>query len=60
MTESRTGVSLKTAHSEYGALQTVFLKRVEDAFIDDKNIDRDWQPLHFTGRPNLETAREEY
>jgi N-dimethylarginine dimethylaminohydrolase len=60
MTESRTGVSPKTAHSEYGALQTVFLKRVEDAFIDDKNIDRDWQPLHFTGRPNLETAREEY
>ena len=55
-----TRVFHRTAHSEYGVLQTVFLKRVGDAFIDDQKIDRDWQPLHFTGRPDLETAREEY
>lgn len=55
-----TDFSGKTAHSEYGALQTVFLKRVEDAFMDDAKIDQDWQPLHFTGRPDLEKAREEY
>ena len=60
MAGSNTRVSHSTAHSEYGALQTVFLKRVGDAFIDDQKIDRDWQPLHFTGRPDLEKAREEY
>jgi len=49
-----------TSHSEYGTIATIFIKPVEDAFIDDAHIDQQWQHLNFLGKPNLEKARMEY
>jgi N-dimethylarginine dimethylaminohydrolase len=48
-----------TAHSEYGKLKSVILKRPEQAFIGDQQIAR-WKELNFLGKPDLMQANEEY
>lgn len=49
-----------TCHSDFGKLKTVFIKHVNDAFVNDKTIARDWQALNYLAKPNLENARGEY
>jgi N-dimethylarginine dimethylaminohydrolase len=49
-----------TAHSEYGKLQSVFIKKVKDAFIDDEHINNHWQALNYLGKPALDNAIKEY
>lgn len=49
-----------TAHSEYGALHTVFIKRVSDAMQNQEKADTEWEDLHFTARPDYEAAKVEY
>jgi N-dimethylarginine dimethylaminohydrolase len=49
-----------TCQSEVGALHTIFIKHVKDAFINNETIDKEWEALNFTGRPDLEKALEEY
>lgn len=49
-----------TCQSEVGALHTIFIKHAKDALINDTNIDKEWQILNFTARPNLQLALEEY
>lgn len=49
-----------TCQSEYGTLQTVFIKKVEDAFIDQSKVDSQWQELNFLGEPDLLQAQKEY
>lgn len=49
-----------TAHSEYGKLKSVFVKKVSDAFIDDFTIDNNWKDLNYLGKPDLSTAITEY
>lgn len=49
-----------TAHSEYGTLHTVFIKRVEDAMISQEKADQEWEDLRFTGRPDYLEAVAEY
>jgi len=49
-----------TAHSETGRLKSVFIKRVNDAFIDDAHIDKYWQELNFLSKPDITKATEEY
>jgi N-dimethylarginine dimethylaminohydrolase len=51
---------MKTCHSEYGSLSSVFIKRSSDAFVDDKTIDRDWARLNYISRPDLIHAEKEY
>ena len=49
-----------TCQSEVGALHTIFIKHVKDAFINNETIDKEWEVLNFTGRPDLEKALVEY
>jgi N-dimethylarginine dimethylaminohydrolase len=50
----------KTCHSEFGTIATMFIKPVEDAFIDDVHIEKDWRALNFLSKPDLLKARKEY
>ncbi len=48
-----------TCQSEYGALQSVFIKRAADAFIDQDTIAREWKSLNFLSEPNNTAAQQE-
>ena len=49
-----------TCQSEVGALHTIFIKHAKDALINDKIIDKEWEILNFTERPDLAKAIAEY
>jgi N-dimethylarginine dimethylaminohydrolase len=49
-----------TSHSDIGKIKSIFIKKVAQAFISDVHIDQHWQQLNFLGKPDLETAIEEY
>lgn len=49
-----------TCHSEYGRIKEVFIKRVEDAFLNDLSIQQNWQDLNYLGKPELSKAISEY
>jgi N-dimethylarginine dimethylaminohydrolase len=49
-----------TCQSEVGALHTIFIKHAKAAFVNNKTIDKEWEALNFTGRPDLKKAIEEY
>jgi N-dimethylarginine dimethylaminohydrolase len=50
----------QTAHSEYGKLHSLFLKRASDAFINNNHLEKEWQLLNYTGKPDFEDAVSEY
>lgn len=49
-----------TAHSEYGVIKSIFIKRVTDAFGDDYTIDTNWKDLNYLDKPDLQKAIKEY
>jgi N-dimethylarginine dimethylaminohydrolase len=49
-----------TCQSEVGALHTIFIKHAKDALINDTRIDKEWEILNFTERPDLAKAIAEY
>ena len=49
-----------TCHSEYGHLESVFLKNIKEAFIDDLSVKEQWKELNYLGQPNLENGQKEY
>ena len=49
-----------TSHSMVASLKRVMVKRPEAAFISDTQIDTQWEPLAYLGRPNLAKAIEEH
>ncbi|MEM1121970.1 MAG: arginine deiminase family protein [Bacteroidota bacterium] len=49
-----------TAHSEYGTLESVFIKKVNDAFLDEYTVDANWEDLNYLGKPDLSEAISEY
>ncbi len=51
---------MKTCHSEYGKLVSVFVKRAADAFLDDDHVERDWKRLNFLSKPDFRKALREY
>lgn len=51
---------MKTSHSEYGKLVSVFVKRAADAFSGDARLDRDWKRLNFLARPDFQKSLKEY
>jgi N-dimethylarginine dimethylaminohydrolase len=51
---------IQTAHSEYGKLRSLFLKRVPDAFVNNGHLEKEWQLLNYTGKPDFEKAVSEY
>ncbi len=49
-----------TCHSDTGKIKSVFIKKVEQAFIDDDHISKHWQELNFLGKPIIGEAISEY
>ena len=49
-----------TAHSEYGKLNTLFIKKASDAFLSDQHLESAWKELNYLGKPNFENAVSEY
>lgn len=50
----------KTAHSEYRALKTVFLKSIETGFKHQNYIAQHWKSLNYLEQPDYEKAIAEY
>ena len=48
------------AHSEFGKLKSVFIKKASAAFIDDAHISKHWEALNYLGKPDINKALEEY
>ena len=49
-----------TCQSEYGTLQSVFIKKANDAFVDQATISHQWKELNFLGEPDFHNAQNEY
>jgi N-dimethylarginine dimethylaminohydrolase len=49
-----------TAHSETGKIKSLFIKRAEQAFINDEHIEQHWKQLNFLDKPDLPKAIAEY
>jgi N-dimethylarginine dimethylaminohydrolase len=49
-----------TTQSEYGKIKTVYLKRPQQAFVDDQQISSQWKELNFLSKPDLVKAEKEY
>ena len=49
-----------THHSEYLKLQSVFIKPVENAFISNEILTKQWQELNYLSRPDFNGSLEEY
>ncbi|MDZ4709426.1 MAG: arginine deiminase family protein [Saprospiraceae bacterium] len=53
-------VSRSTAHTEYGKIDELIIKKAEAAFISQNVIDSQWHQLNFTAPPHMELAISEY
>ncbi|MFM9911876.1 MAG: dimethylarginine dimethylaminohydrolase family protein [Chitinophagaceae bacterium] len=49
-----------TCHSETGKIKSVFIKKVQQAFIGEEHIAQHWQALNFLSKPELSKAYSEY
>jgi N-dimethylarginine dimethylaminohydrolase len=49
-----------TCQSEYGMLQSVFIKKATDAFVDQATIAKQWKELNFLNEPDFLIAQNEY
>ncbi len=49
-----------SAHSEFGKLQSVFIKKAASAFINDAHISQHWEALNYLGKPAIDIALQEY
>ncbi len=49
-----------THHSEYLKLESVYIKKVKDAFISDEVISEQWKTLNYISQPNLQKSIMEY
>ena len=49
-----------TAHSEYGKIKSLFIKKAKDAFIGDEQLQQHWAALNYLGKPDFEVANMEY
>ena len=49
-----------TCHSEYGKIKSLFIKNVQQAFVNDEHIDQHWEALNYLAKPDLHKAIKEY
>jgi N-dimethylarginine dimethylaminohydrolase len=49
-----------TSHSEYGKIKSVYVKRPQEAFVNEQQISAQWKELNFLSKPDLEKAEAEY
>ena len=48
------------AHSEFGKLKMVFIKKASDAFINEEHLIHHWAALNYLGKPEIKKALAEY
>jgi N-dimethylarginine dimethylaminohydrolase len=51
---------MKTCHSEYGAIETLWIKPVKKGFVDQKMINEQWEELNYLSKPVYSKALHEY
>ena len=49
-----------TCHSDIGKIKTLFIKNVQQAFINDEHIKEHWEKLNYLGKPDMQLALAEY
>jgi len=49
-----------TSHSDVGKIKSVFIKKVQQAFISEAHIEEYWKGLNYVGKPALDNAISEY
>ena len=49
-----------TCHSDIGKIKSIFIKKVQQAFISDVHIDQYWKKLNYLGKPDFTNAKSEY
>lgn len=49
-----------TCHSDIGKIKSLFIKNVQQAFINEAHIEKYWKELNYLGKPNLANAINEY
>lgn len=49
-----------TCHSDTGKIKSLFIKKVQQAFINDAHIEQHWKELNFISKPLLDEAVAEY
>ncbi len=51
---------MKTCHSEYGRILSMWIKPADAAFVDQNTLSDQWEPLNYLSEPDFEKALEEY
>jgi len=51
---------MKTCHSEYGAIQSLWIKPAENAFINQETLHAQWNELNYLGEPIYQETLTEY
>ncbi len=49
-----------TTQSEFGKIKSIYIKKVIDAFVNNETISKEWKPLNFLSKPDLDKAKDEY
>jgi N-dimethylarginine dimethylaminohydrolase len=49
-----------SAHSEFGKIKSLFIKKAASAFIDDAHMSKHWEALNYLGKPIIDKAIAEY
>ncbi len=51
---------MKTSHSEFGRITEMYIKKVEDSFINEQTIEGQWEELNYLAKPDFTNAKQEY
>ncbi len=49
-----------TVQSDIGPISRLMIKHARDAFVSQAEVDRQWEPLNYLGRPDFARAADEY
>lgn len=49
-----------TCHSDIGKIKSLYIKNVQQAFINEVHIDQYWEELNYLGKPDFTNAIKEY
>jgi N-dimethylarginine dimethylaminohydrolase len=49
-----------TSHSEIGKIKTLFIKNVQQAFVNESHIEKYWAALNYISKPDFRIAVKEY
>jgi N-dimethylarginine dimethylaminohydrolase len=49
-----------TCHSEFGKLNSLFIKRTKDAFVSPAQINQQWKELNYLSQPDFDNSIKEY